>query len=145
MVALTQTFEGRNRPTWLVLQALYNAIEIAFSRAFFPTLPRHSADIYAIKTIRFAQQLNTLRNTPYSNPPQTKIWPLPIVLAAIEVRDPIYGEWVLEKMRGYETTSGDHYVYAKKFIEKMWEAEGIAGRRVDYDVVMREVKDGLVI
>jgi hypothetical protein len=145
----TENFQGRSRSTFLVLTALYNSAEISYSRAASPSAPMHSADVFAMKIIQVAQQLNALRTStigaPPSSPPPTKIWPLPLVMAAVEVRDPIYREWVLDRLKAYEEGAGDHYVWARRFVEAMVEREARDGRRVDWGIVLADVSDGLVV
>ena len=148
-IATTKTFQGRTQSTWLVLQALYSAVEISFSRAFHPLAPRCSADAFATTIIRVTQKLHALRASgggeSASSPPPTKIWPLPLVMAAIEVRDPIYREWAQRKMESYEANGGDHYKFARQFVDKMCEAEDAAGRRLDFTAITPKVQIGLII
>jgi hypothetical protein len=137
---------GRVRSTWLVLLALYNSAEISFSRNLHTSEPRHSADAFAVRIIQVAQKLDVLRGgASLSTPPPTKIWPLPLVMAAIEVRDPIYREWALHKLETYGGTAGQQYTLAKVFVERMWEKEEEAGRRVDCAGVIADINDGMVL
>ncbi|KAL5352335.1 hypothetical protein ACLOAV_002282 [Pseudogymnoascus australis] len=142
-----ESLTGRVRSTWLVLLALYNTAEISFSRNLLTSEPRHSADAFAVRVIQVAQKLDVHRGggTSLSTPPPTKIWPLPLVMAAIEVRDPIYREWVLHKLETYGGTAGQQYTLAKVFVERMWEREEKAGRRVDCAGIVAEVNDGMVL
>ncbi|KFY38368.1 hypothetical protein V495_06612 [Pseudogymnoascus sp. VKM F-4514 (FW-929)] len=144
-VAKSENLAGRVRSTWLVLLALYNTAEISFSRNLNASEPRHSADAFAVRIIQVAQKLDVLRGkASLSTPPPTKIWPLPLVMAAIEVQDPIYREWVLHKLETYGGTAGQQYTLAKVFVEKLWEREEEAGRRVDCAGVIAEINDGMV-
>lgn len=150
MESSSESLPNRVRSTWLVLLALYNTVEISFSRNLYPDEPRHTADAFAVRIIQVAQKLDVLRGrggggASISTPPPTKIWPLPLVMAAIEVRDPIYREWVLHKMETYGGTAGQHYVLAKVFVERVWLKEEEAGKRVDCAGVMAGICDGLVL
>lgn len=102
-LAASSTFHGlsRARSTFLVLSALYHSVEISFSRSLCPEAQRHAASSSARTVIQLAQELTTFhasRNTP----PPTKFWPLPLVMAAIEVDDIIYREWAIDRLRSYE-------------------------------------------
>lgn len=142
-------FQPRTRATFFVLSALYNTVEISFSRALGPSQSRHSASAFAIEIIRLSQKLNTLYKTHFkgspSSPPPTKIWPLPLVMAAIEVDDDVYREWVIDRLKMYEQTGGDHYTRARRFVEVVYEKESQAESRLDWEQIMIEFNDGLVI
>jgi hypothetical protein len=99
-----------------------------------------------VRIIQVAQKLDVLRgDASRSTPPPTKIWPLPLVMAAIEVRDPIYREWALHKLEAYGGTAGQQYTFAKVFVERMWEREEEAGSRVDCAGVIADINDGMVL
>jgi hypothetical protein len=140
---------SRARSTFLVLSALYNAVEISFSRSLCPELPRHSADSFARTIIKLSQELTRLQTTNFraslDAPPPTKFWPLPLVMAAIEVDDIIYREWAIERLKSYEKVGGDHYVYATKFVMLVCATEDKAMARVDWEPIMAIVRDGLTI
>lgn len=144
----------RARSTFLVLSALYNAVEIAFSRGLCPGLPRHAAARFARTVIRLAQELATLQaaagsggtaSVPSTTPPPTKYWPLPLVMAAVEVDDLIYREWAIDRLAAYARVGGDHYVYATEFVQLVCATEDRAMARVDWEPLMAVVRDGLVI
>ncbi|CAK7221419.1 hypothetical protein SEUCBS140593_004560 [Sporothrix eucalyptigena] len=150
-LAETGVFHGlsRARSTFLVLSALYNAVEVSFSRSLYPGLPRHAAGNCARTIIKLAQELTHLQTTNFrasrDTPPPTKFWPLPLVMAAIEVDDIIYREWAIDRLRAYEKVGGDHYVYATKFVTLVCAAEDKAMARVDWEPIMATVRDGLTI
>lgn len=138
--------EGRSRCTSLVLCALYHSVEISYSRCLVPSDMRHAADQHAMDIIRISQQLKALRPIDSKgSPPPTKFWPLPLVMAAIEVEDLVYREWALQMLEIYETTGGDHYVWSRRFVEAVCEREDQASRRLDWCSILVETKDGLVI
>ncbi|KAI9038026.1 uncharacterized protein KD926_011364 [Aspergillus affinis] len=138
--------EGRNRCTYLVLRELYHSAEISYSRCLISNDVRHAADAHAKEIIRISQQLKTLRpEGSKTTPPPTKLWPLPLVMVAIEVEDLIYREWAIQMLEGYETVGSDHYVWCRRFVEAMCEKEDRASRRLDWGSVLVEIKDGLFI
>lgn len=138
--------EGRNRSTYLVLRALYHSVEISYSRCLVPSDKRHAADQHARNIIRITQQLKALRpEGSKAAPPPTKFWPLPLVMAAIEVEDPIYREWAVRMLADYETVGGDHYTWSRRFVEAMCEREDQIAQRLDWSSILAEIKDGLVI
>ncbi|KAJ5989658.1 hypothetical protein N7481_004868 [Penicillium waksmanii] len=138
--------EGRNRYTYLVLRALYHSIEISYSRCLVAGDQRHAADQHACDIIRITQQLKALRPVGSKvTPPPTKFWPLPLVMAAIEVRDPVYREWAVRMLADYETVGGDHYTWSRRFVEAMCEREDQIAQRLDWSSILAEIKDGLVI
>ncbi|CAI7654699.1 unnamed protein product [Penicillium manginii] len=138
--------EGRNQCTNLVLRALYHSVEISYSRCLVYSDKRHAADRHARDIIRMTQQLKTLRPVGSKmTPPPTKFWPLPLVMAAIEVEDPIYREWAVRMLADYETVGGDHYSWSRKFVEAMCEREDHFAQRLDWSSILADIKDGLVI
>lgn len=140
---------SRIRSTFLVLCALYNCVEISFSRNLQQDKPRYSASGFARKVIQLTQQLNELHaakfGTSPDTPPPTKLWPLPLVMAAIEVDDTIYRAWAIDRLKAYEKIGGDHYAYTAKFVEAVCTREDSAATRLDWEPILIEVRDGLVI
>ncbi|KAL6693174.1 hypothetical protein J3F84DRAFT_396632 [Trichoderma pleuroticola] len=49
--------------------------------------------------------------------PPTKIWPVPLIMAAIEAKDWIYRDWAPQQMKSYYS-AGKHFVNACAFVEK---------------------------
>lgn len=145
----SQMFQGRTRSTSLVLTALYNSVEISFSRNLCPNQKRHAASGFARKIIQISQKLNEFHKTDFqgspTSPPSTKFWPLPLVMAAIEVDDMVYREWAIDRLKKYEETGGDHYVWSRKFVEAVCAGEDKTGTRLDWESIISEIKDGLVI
>jgi hypothetical protein len=70
------------------------------------------------------------KQSPSIEPPRTKVWPLPLILTAIEVRDPVYREWVIDRMVSY-IGAGLQYVRSLEFIERPCEREDSIGQRVN--------------
>ncbi|KAF3384325.1 hypothetical protein F1880_001851 [Penicillium rolfsii] len=139
-------YEGRNRSTFLVVSALYHSVEISFSRSLQPTDLRHAATQHAASIIHIAQKLKGVQPKELSlSPPPTKIWPLPLVMAAIEVSDIIYREWSIDMLSNYEANAGDHYSHARRFVEAVCRREDGENKRLDWEIIMQELMDGLVI
>lgn len=139
-------YEGRSRCTFLVLRALYHSVEISFSRCLIPGETRHAANQHAIGIIQISQNLKAMQPAgAVSSPPPTKFWPLPLVMAAIEVKDLIYREWAVNMLEVYQQVAGDNYFWSKKFVEAVCEREDRASARLDWGVILEELKDGLVI
>ncbi|KAJ5899886.1 hypothetical protein N7495_004630 [Penicillium taxi] len=138
-------YEGRSRSTFLVLCALYHAVEISFSRCFKLGERRHAANNHAEEIICISQKLRAMLPAGSALPPPTKIWPLPLVMAAIEVEDIIYREWAVQVLGTYQQVAGDHYAWAKKFVETVCEKEDGASQRLDWAIILNNLKNGLVI
>jgi hypothetical protein len=66
-------------------------------------------------------------------------------MAAIEVEDLIYREWAIRMLEVYQDVAGDNYFWSKKFVEAVCEREYQASARINWDFVLRELKDELVI
>ncbi|KAJ5104236.1 hypothetical protein N7532_004765 [Penicillium argentinense] len=66
-------------------------------------------------------------------------------MAATEVEDLIYREWVLQVLGGYAKVGGDHYRWSMKFVEAVCDKEDRASQRLDWSKILQEVRDGLVI
>ena len=78
-------------------------------------------------------------------PPPTNIWPLPLVMAAIEVKDLIYREWAVQILEMYQQVAGDHYAWSKRFVETVCEKEDVVARRLDWATILSDLNDGIVI
>lgn len=78
-------------------------------------------------------------------PPPTKIWPLPLVVAAIEVKDVVYREWALMKLEIYVGVGGYQYRDAKAFVEAVISTEEKMGKRVDLGDVLCNLNPGLIV
>ncbi|KAH8893619.1 MFS general substrate transporter [Thozetella sp. PMI_491] len=102
---------------YLTTTALYHAAEIYYSRAFLPSDPLFSENDHAVIIITTTDRFYQLLKRPHSEPPPTKIWPLPLVMAAIEARDSIYRGWATQKIREY-ARAGKHYLNSCAFVEK---------------------------
>ncbi|EOO01557.1 putative fungal transcriptional regulatory protein [Phaeoacremonium minimum UCRPA7] len=81
---------------------------------------------------------------PRSEPPPTKIWPLPLVLAAIEAKDSIYRGWAVQKIRDY-AQAGKHYANACAFAEEVQGREEQRNARVDLAAISHNMPDNFII
>ena len=110
--------------------ALFHCVKIYYSRAITSSAPLYSADIHASKIIKTVDRFYHVLEYPKSEPPPTKFWPIPLTMAAIEAKDPIYRGWALQKIKEYKT-AGDHYPQSYDFAEKVQALEGKTGTRAD--------------
>lgn len=122
----------RNRvlSTFLTTAAFYHATRIYHSRAFEMDAALYSADTHATALIlitdRFYKELKYSKR----DPPPTKMWPIPLLMAAIEAKDPIYRDWAMRKIADY-SASGEHFSKSILVIERVWEMESSKGRRAN--------------
>ncbi|KAH7160523.1 hypothetical protein B0J13DRAFT_494178 [Dactylonectria estremocensis] len=122
-ISETRAAENKVLSIYLTTSALFHAVEIYASRIFQPnesmyTESKHAEEIIAI-TRRFYQKLKR----PRTEAPPTKIWPVPLIMAAIEAKDPVYRDWTLQKIRDYSRI-GKHFMNACTFVEKHIIVEG---------------------
>jgi len=116
--------------TFLTTAAFYHATRIYFSRAFEPDATPYSADTHAAAIIRITDKLYKVLKYSKRDPPPTKMWPIPLLMAAIEAKDPIYRDWAMRKIADYNA-SGEHFSKSILVIERVWEMESRKGGRVD--------------
>ncbi|KAH7240297.1 uncharacterized protein BKA55DRAFT_621526 [Fusarium redolens] len=115
--------ENKVLSIFLTANALFHAVAIYASRVYRPehatyTDTSHAEDIIGI-TRRFYNKLKR----PRTEAPPTKIWPIPLIMAAIEAKDPIYRDWALQLIKDC-CQAGKHYVNACAFVEKHIVVEG---------------------
>lgn len=130
--------------TFYILSALYHAVEIYYSRAFLHHLPLYSSNDHAVEIIRITERLYKSFDLVESDPPRTKSWPIPLVMAAIEARDSIYRNWALRKIKD-TWQAGDLYTNSCVFVERVQRAEETAGSRVPLQDIMEGVDKEFVI
>ena len=104
----------------------------------------YSANSDAMAVILTTEKLYRLLKYPKTEPPPTKFWPIPLLMAAIEAADPIYRDWALRKMTDY-SSAGEYFRKSLGLVEKIWEVEGKGGRRADFAGVIRAMGDDLVV
>jgi hypothetical protein len=130
--------------TFYILTALYHAVEIYYSRAFFPDIPLYSAEHHAVSIITTTEKLYRSLGLPQSEPPRTKTWPVPLLMAAIEAKDRIYRNWAVRKMRDYQN-AGDHYVKSCEFAERIQEVEEAKNCRVHLGEIMMSMDEEFIV
>ncbi|EWG48722.1 hypothetical protein FVEG_08406 [Fusarium verticillioides 7600] len=136
--------ENKVLSIFLTANALFHAVHIYASRVYRPddaiyAETRHAEDIIGI-TRRFYSKLKR----PRTEAPPTKIWPIPLIMAAIEANDPIYRDWALQLIKDC-SQAGKHYANACAFIEKVHAAEEGTGCRANLSQIAQEMGDDFVI
>ncbi|EXL99484.1 hypothetical protein NOF04DRAFT_5078 [Fusarium oxysporum II5] len=129
---------------FLTVNALFHAVHIYASRVYRPadeiyTDTSHAEDLIGI-TRRFYSKLKR----PRMEAPPTKIWPIPLIMAAIEAKDPIYRDWALQLIKDC-SHAGKHYVNACAFVEKVHAAEEGTGCRANLSQIAEDMGDNFVI
>ncbi|KAK5993053.1 hypothetical protein PT974_06480 [Cladobotryum mycophilum] len=123
---------------------LYHALEIYYSRAVDPEAPLYTADHHATSIIRTTDRYYQALSRPRKEPPPTKVWPLPLVMAAIEANDSIYRGWAVQRIREYEH-AGKHYANSSRFVETVFFQEQGSRRRTDLAAAAESMGDDFVI
>ncbi len=136
--------KNRVLSTLYTTKALYHTTEIYYSRSFFPDSPLYSADVDAVAILSTTEKLYTELRFPKGEPPPTKWWPVPLAMAAIEARDPIYRDWALRKMYDYRF-AGDNFPNSIAFVERIHEVEAESGVRADLGRLLKAMPDTCVI
>ncbi|KAL7905208.1 major facilitator superfamily domain-containing protein [Trichoderma velutinum] len=115
--------ENRVFSTYLTTSALFHAVEIYASRVYQPNESMYTKSTHAEKIIIITNQFYQRLKQPRTEAPPTKIWPVPLIMAAIEAKDSIYRDWALQQMKNYHC-AGKHFVNACAFVEKHIVVEG---------------------
>ncbi|KAH8682581.1 hypothetical protein BX600DRAFT_374941 [Xylariales sp. PMI_506] len=113
---------GKVLSTYLTTMMLFHCLEIYYSRTFEPGAPLYSADDHASNLITTVNKYYQLLKYPQTEPPPTKFWPIPLVMAAIEARDPIYRDWARRRIQDYKN-AGEHYARSVEFADKVQRSE----------------------
>lgn len=138
--------DDKCRATFLIVSALYHSLEITFSRSLRPSDRRHAAHEHALRIVQLSGKLENVRSDGLASSSSVmQIWPLPLVMAVVEIEGSALRESASKLLAAFEPLAGEHYSWAKKFAERVCEQEDKAGRRVDWGVVMQELNDGMVI
>ncbi|KAI9037912.1 uncharacterized protein KD926_011524 [Aspergillus affinis] len=138
--------DAQCRAMFLVSSALYHGLEISFSRSLRPNDARYAAGQHAISILQISQKLAALQlDGVILRAPSMKIWPLPLVMAAIEVEDIVNRECAIKLLASFVPVISEHHTWAKKFAETVCEREDKAGSRLDWEPIMKDLNDGLVI
>jgi hypothetical protein len=123
---------------------MYHSMEIYYSRGFFPLKPLYSANIHAVAIISTVDKLYRLLKRPKREPPPSKIWPLPLVLASMEAEDRIYRDWALRKLEDY-SHAGENYAQSCALVARVQETESCSGQREHLGLIMAAVGPSSVI
>ncbi|KAH7025665.1 uncharacterized protein B0I36DRAFT_293256 [Microdochium trichocladiopsis] len=105
--------------SYYTTSALYHGVEIYLSRMALPAAPLHAADAHGQAVVRLTEEMYRTLNLPRTEPPPTKMWPIPLTLAAIETSDAVYRSWAMEKLHAYTPRAGAHYASSVQFAEKV--------------------------
>lgn len=124
--------------------ALYHATEIYFSRMFAVNSPLYTANSNAAAIISTTEKLYRVLKFPKEEPPPTKMWPIPLVMAAIEASDPIYRDWALRKISDY-SCAGEHFHNSIIFVETVHELEEKSGTRANLSDIMNSMGETVII
>ncbi|KAH7136220.1 major facilitator superfamily domain-containing protein [Dactylonectria macrodidyma] len=123
IISETRAAENKVLSIYLTTSALFHAVEIYASRIFQPNELMYSGSNHAEEIIAITRRFYQKLKRPRTEAPPTKIWPVPLIMAAIEARDPVYRDWALQQIRDYSRT-GKHFVNACSFVEKHIIVEG---------------------
>lgn len=129
---------------YYTIVALYNAVEIYFSRTFHPTLPLYSANNHAAVILKTTEKLHRTAGKPHTAIPHSKAWPIPLIFAIIEVEDLVYRNWGLRKLRDYRR-AGNHYVKSYSFVERICVMEDESNSRVNLASVMKDLGEEFIV
>lgn len=136
--------ENKVFSTYLTTSALFHAVEIYASRVYQPNESLYTKSNHAEKIITITSQFYRRLKRPRTEAPPTKIWPVPLIMAAIEAKDWIYRDWALQQMKSYYS-AGKHFVNACAFVEKVHAAEEATARRCNLHQIAEDMGDDFVI
>ncbi|KAF5605102.1 hypothetical protein FPANT_1279 [Fusarium pseudoanthophilum] len=146
LAAITEEKAAENKvlSIFLTANALFHAVHIYASRIYRPedliyAETEHAEDIIGI-TRRFYSKLKR----PRIEAPPTKIWPIPLIMAAIEAKDPIYRDWALQLIKDC-SQAGKHYANACAFVEKVHAVEEGTCCRANLSQIAQGMGDHFVI
>ncbi|KKP01030.1 hypothetical protein THAR02_06852 [Trichoderma harzianum] len=136
--------ENKVFSTYLTTSALFHAVEIYASRVYQPNESLYAKSNHAEKIITITSQFCRRLKRPRTEAPPTKIWPVPLIMAAIEAKDWIYRDWALQQTKSYYS-AGKHFVNACTFVEKVHAAEEATGCRCNLHQIAEDMGDDFVI
>jgi hypothetical protein len=129
---------------YLTANALFHAVHIYASRVYRPTDAAYADTPHAEDIIGITRRFYNKLKRPRTEAPPTKIWPIPLIMAAIEAKDPIYRDWALQLIKDC-SQAGKHYVNACAFVEKVHAAEEGTGCRANLSQIAQDMGDNFVI
>ncbi|KAH7153873.1 hypothetical protein DER46DRAFT_510987 [Fusarium sp. MPI-SDFR-AT-0072] len=115
--------ENKVLSIYLTANALFHAVHIYASRVYRPTDAAYVDTLHAEDIIGITRRFYNKLKRPRTEAPPTKIWPIPLIMAAIEAKDPIYRDWALQLIKDC-SQAGKHYANACAFVEKHIVVEG---------------------
>ncbi|KAG5814141.1 hypothetical protein H9Q71_003403 [Fusarium xylarioides] len=135
--------ENKVLSIFLTANALFHAVHIYASRTYREEEPLYAETAHAEEIIGITRRFYSKLKRPRTEAPPTKIWPIPLIMAAIEAKDPIYRDWALQLIKDC-SQAGKHYVNACAFVEKVHSAEG-TGCRANLSQIAQEMGDDFMI
>ncbi|KAF5243556.1 hypothetical protein FANTH_8135 [Fusarium anthophilum] len=136
--------ENKVLSIFLTANALFHAVHIYASRIYRPQDAIYAETTHAEDIISITRRFYSKLKRPRTEAPPTKIWPIPLIMAAIEAKDPIYRDWALQLIKDC-SQAGKHYANACVFVEKVHAAEEGTGCRANLSQIAQEMGDGFVI
>ncbi|KAI7759721.1 hypothetical protein LZL87_009044 [Fusarium oxysporum] len=136
--------ENKVLSIYLTANALFHAVHIYASRVYRPTDAAYVDTLHAEDIIGITRRFYNKLKRPRTEAPPTKIWPIPLIMAAIEAKDPIYRDWALQLIKDC-SQAGKHYANACAFVEKVHDAEEGTGCRANLSQIAQDMGDNFVI
>ncbi|KAF5602523.1 hypothetical protein FPCIR_1864 [Fusarium pseudocircinatum] len=129
---------------FLTANALFHAVHIYASRTYRPEEAIYAETAHAEDIIGITRRFYSKLKRPRTEAPPTKIWPIPLIMAAIEAKDPIYRDWALQLIKDC-SQAGKHYANACAFVEKVHADEEGTGCRANLSRIAQDMGDDFVI
>ncbi|KAM5357468.1 hypothetical protein ACJZ2D_016234 [Fusarium nematophilum] len=136
--------ENKVLSIFLTTNALLHAVYIYASRVYRPGEAMYAESTHAEDIIAITRGFYSKLKRPRTEAPPTKIWPIPLIMAAIEAKDPIYRDWVLQQIKDC-CRAGKHFVNACAFVERVHAAEEATGCRANLYRIAQDMSDDFVI
>ncbi|KAF4953229.1 hypothetical protein FGADI_6204 [Fusarium gaditjirri] len=136
--------ENKVLSIFLTANALFHAVHIYSSRVYRPEEQQYTSTSHAEDIIGITRRFYSKLKRPRTEAPPTKIWPIPLIMAAIEAKDPIYRDWALQLIKDC-SQAGKHYVNACTFVEKVHAAEEETGCRANLSQIAQDMGEDFVI
>ncbi|KAG4292641.1 hypothetical protein FPRO06_12129 [Fusarium proliferatum] len=136
--------ENKVLSIFLTANALFHAVHIYTSRTYREAESLYTETAHAEKIIGITRRFYSKLKRPRTEAPPTKIWPIPLIMAAIEAKDPIYRDWALQLIKDC-SQAGKHYVNACSFVERVHAAEEGTGCRANLCQIAQGMGDEFVI
>lgn len=146
LVSISEEKAAENKvlSIFLTANALFHAVHIYASRRYREPESLYTETAHAEEIISITRRFYSKLKRPRTEAPPTKIWPIPLIMAAIEAKDPIYRDWALQLIKDC-SQAGKHYVNACTFVEKMHAAEEETGCRANLSHIAQDMGDDFVV